>query len=187
MNWLFRGFSLFFLAFSCLGLFAFASGIMKGESEPDGVKILIACVLLLVGLGMTTHRFLSRLAFSSEGVEQISFLGRKNLPFASIRGRREHVVRGGNPGGSTRYLRVEPNETTPRSNLGKSCMHLTMRSGRGSTRFPISMLATWKNTRARISGWSDPVILFQQAVSVENNPLQVCLWAGSQEMSGPGT
>jgi hypothetical protein len=119
MNWLFRGFSLFFLAFSCFGLSAYASGIMKGESEADGVKILTACVLLLAGLGMTTHAFLSRLAFSSEGVEQISFLGRKNLPFASIRGRREYVVRGGNPGGSTRYLRVEANDDHPALEFGK--------------------------------------------------------------------
>jgi hypothetical protein len=119
MNWGFRGFALIFLLFGSFALFATGRDVMVEDVKPDFVKIAIAFAFPLVGGGMTVHGFMTRLAFSDVGVEKISFLGRQSLPYSSIRGRREHMARGGSSGGSTRYLRLEANDDHPALEFGK--------------------------------------------------------------------
>src|SRR5258708_24656770 len=120
MNWLFRGFGIFFLLFGCLLLFAGGRDLFIEEVEPDFAKIAVAFVFPLVGFGMTVHGFVSKLVFSDDGVDQVAYLGRKSLPYASIRGRRESVVRGDAESGNTRYLRLEPHDDHPALEFGKN-------------------------------------------------------------------
>jgi hypothetical protein len=120
MNWLFRGFGVAFLLFGTFFLFAAGRELFDGEVEPNFIKIGIAFVFSLVGFGITVHGFVSKLVFSEDRVYKVSYLGRKSLPFASIRGRREFVVRGNSESGSTRYLRLEPNDSHPALEFGKN-------------------------------------------------------------------
>jgi hypothetical protein len=118
MTWLFRGLGIVFLLISCFFAFGIGRRLLMDEAKPGLEKISVVVLLLAVGCVMTLHGFVSRLLFSADGVEQVTLLGRKNMPFASIRGRREYVARG-SKGGSTRYLRLEANDSHAALEFGK--------------------------------------------------------------------
>jgi hypothetical protein len=119
VSWLFRGFGIVFLLFGCVFLFALGRTLIIGEEDLTYLTVAIAFIFPLVGGGIAAHGFISRLRFSEERVEKVSFLGRKSLPFGSIRGRREYVVTDAE-GGSTRYLRLEPNDDHAAMEFGKA-------------------------------------------------------------------
>lgn len=118
MNWLFKAFAVFFLAVGVLILMGFSRALTQQE-DLDAVKVFLAILLPAVGIGMTAKAFSSRISFTENSVDLISVLGRKSMPLDQIRGRREYVARGGNPGASTRYLRLETKDGQPPLDFGK--------------------------------------------------------------------
>jgi hypothetical protein len=105
-----------------------AKELLNNGIHADIGKVVLPMIFPIAGAGMTTHAFVSRLAFSETALVQISFRSRKSLPYASIRGRREFVV-SGNTAGSTRYLQLEPSDNGSALVFGKKLQHSMTRSG----------------------------------------------------------
>lgn len=119
MSWLFRGFALAFLIFGFLLFVTFLRGILTGEADPNITKTMIAIVLPIVGLFTAAHAFVSRVVFTNDALQRVTLIGRRTVPLNLIRGRREYVVNGDDPPGSTRYVRLELNNGDKSIDLGK--------------------------------------------------------------------
>ncbi len=118
MNWLFRIFGMVFALGGSCGVYRFGQDLFSDDLKPKLWGIVIAAAFVMVGCGIVVHGFVSRLVFSGDSLDHVTYLGKKSLPFASIRGRREYVVRG-SQGGSTTYLRLESNDQHPALEFGK--------------------------------------------------------------------
>ncbi|MGO9129879.1 MAG: hypothetical protein ACLQIS_09130 [Bryobacteraceae bacterium] len=81
----------------------------SGDSQPKLWELGIASIVVM-GCGFwVAHAFEARVALFDDAIEVRGLFGKKRLRFDEIRGRREYVVRG-DEGGSTRYLKLEPND-----------------------------------------------------------------------------
>lgn len=120
MSWAFRGFALFFLAFTSVCFVGMLRSILGGTTDPSLVNMLCASMLPIAGLLMTAHAFVSRLTFTSDALKRITLIRERAVTLESIRGRREYVVSGGDPPGATRYVRLELNNGDPPVDLGKT-------------------------------------------------------------------
>jgi hypothetical protein len=107
-----RAFALFFLAFAIFFVIGSWGGPIAGRSEAKPMEMMIAVLLLIVGMGLTVNFFTATITFTADTIEKNSLFRRERLPLSGIRGRREFVVRGGSAdtGGSTRYLKLVPND-----------------------------------------------------------------------------
>jgi len=102
--------ALSFLAVGSLFLFTEIRNLLLGELEWKPMNIFVGVVFFAVGLFLTIRFYSSRVTFTSDAVEQSNIFNSKRLPYSAIRGRREYVVRGGEDGGETRYLKLESND-----------------------------------------------------------------------------
>jgi hypothetical protein len=112
LNWWPRTFALLFLGFSAFFLIGTSWGLLTGQEEAKPLQMVFAVVFLVVGIGLTINFFKTTITFTADAIELNTIFARKKLPFSGIRGRREYVVRGGDveAGGSTRYLKLVPND-----------------------------------------------------------------------------
>jgi len=101
-----------FLAFSTFFVIGTLRGLITGQEEAKPLQLVIAVVFLIVGIGLTINFLKTTVTFSADTIELKTIFARKSLPLSAIRGRREYVVRGGDAdaGGSTRYLKLVPND-----------------------------------------------------------------------------
>lgn len=83
---------------------------MTGEKDAHLFQMIVSVVLVCVGVVWTLYAFQSTVTLTEDAIELRDLAGRKNLPLASICGRRTYVVTGGNPPGQTRYLKLEPDD-----------------------------------------------------------------------------
>lgn len=119
MNWWFRGFAVLFFMLGVAALYGIGSQAAEVD-ELDWVKIVLATIFPVVGAVISLKAFSARIAFSNGAIEKSWTMRRQYLPLDAIRGRREHVVRGGQYGSSTRYLRLEANDDRPPLDFGKN-------------------------------------------------------------------
>lgn len=119
MRWWFKAFALFFLLFGGCLLFSIGLDLFDGGKAHGTWEIIVSVVFPIVGLGLTAHAFASRVEFSGTSLQRVTLLSHLSIPLSSIRGRREYVLRGGEEGGDTRYLRLERNDGAPPVEFGK--------------------------------------------------------------------
>jgi len=120
-RWFGRALALLFLAFGCFFAIGVSVKAAVELAEPEPLNVLIAILFVLVGIGWTTYTFNVTVTLSEDGITHRNLLGQKRLPLNGIRGRRECVVRGGDPPGATRYLKLEPeDDRLPSISFGKN-------------------------------------------------------------------
>jgi hypothetical protein len=103
------------LAFAILpyGFFSLLTEFRKmpsAEGRFDATDVVLGIISVAIGVYLTIRFFSFRVTFTLDAVEQSNIFNSKRLPYSAIRGRREYVVRGGEDGGETRYLKLEPND-----------------------------------------------------------------------------
>jgi hypothetical protein len=110
INWWCRAFSMFWTGL--VGLFWTVTlwDEFFGEKEPGLWQIIAGTLFVVSGTIWVTHLFRARVTLFADAIETSGLLGRARLRFNEIRGRREYVVRGGEEGGNTPYLKVVSND-----------------------------------------------------------------------------
>lgn len=106
----FRVFALFFVAFGFLFVIASVRELPSTQVDVKPMNAVVGIVFFAVGIGLTVHAFTATIRFTQDTIELRSIVARTVLPLNAICGRREYVVRGNAESGSTRYLRLEPND-----------------------------------------------------------------------------
>jgi hypothetical protein len=102
--------ALLFLAFGSLFLIKELRELTSGELELKPLDVVVGTVFFAVGFFLTIRFYSSRVKFTSDAIERSNIFNSARLPYSAIRGRREYVVRGGEDGGETHYLKLEPND-----------------------------------------------------------------------------
>jgi hypothetical protein len=112
ITWWWRAGAVFFLTIGSVVSIGIWNGIIFGEREPKFAEMVGTPVLAIVGVFLAWSAFRATVTLSADAIELRTLFERKRLPLNAIRGRREYVVRGGtvDVGGSTRYLKLEPND-----------------------------------------------------------------------------
>jgi hypothetical protein len=112
ITWWWRLGAVFFLAIGSVVATGIWIGILAGERDPKPGEMIATPVLAVIGAFLTWCAFRATVTLSENRSERQTPFGHKELPLNAIRGRREYVVRGANAdmGGSTRYLKLEPND-----------------------------------------------------------------------------
>lgn len=82
---------------------------IAGQAEAKPIEMMIACIFLIVGIGLTIYFFKTSVIFTTDAIELHMVFAQHRLPLNAIRGRREYVV-SDNEGGSSRYLKLVPND-----------------------------------------------------------------------------
>jgi hypothetical protein len=72
--------------------------------------MVLSVAFAVVGGFLVPLAYKSAVILLEDAIELRTIFVRKRLLFVAIRGRREYVVNGGGDEGSTRYLRLEPND-----------------------------------------------------------------------------
>jgi len=108
MNGLYRGASVVFSTVAFFLMISFWIGIATGQKEPKLLEMILVPVFPIVGGVWVAFAFTSTVTLFQDAIELRTLANRKHLPFARIRGRREYVVQSDD--GSTRYLKLEPND-----------------------------------------------------------------------------
>jgi hypothetical protein len=110
VTWWWRALAVFFLAFSSLGGIKGLTKVVSGNEEPALGNVAVFLLLVIVGIYLVALAFKATVGLSDDAIEFRSLFSRKRLFFSQIRGRRQYAVDGGEDGGTTRYMKLEPND-----------------------------------------------------------------------------
>src|ERR1035438_2562657 len=111
VTWWWRALAVFFLAFSSLGGIKELTQVVSGDAEPAFGNMAALFLFVIVGIYLVALAFKATVTLSDDAVEFYSLFSRKRLFFSQIRGRRAYAVDGGGEvGGTTRYMKLEPND-----------------------------------------------------------------------------
>lgn len=106
-KWWIRIFSIFFFAFSALGMIHFLRVILAGEEPPNWVSIVGPAFLALVGLFMVAYHFNTWVIIFPDAIEWETLWSRKRLLVREIRGRREYETTDSD-GVTTQHIELMP-------------------------------------------------------------------------------
>jgi hypothetical protein len=110
LKWWVRVAASAFLGFTAVFAATIWMRATTGEEDVHLLPTIVSVVLVCGGVMWALYAFQSTVTLTESSIELRDLTGRKNLPLASIRGRRTYVVSGGDPPDQTRYFKLEPDD-----------------------------------------------------------------------------
>jgi hypothetical protein len=111
IRWQWRAFAVVWTAIGALVWGGIISKETLGKEDPRLWHFVVGPLWIIAGLLWIAHMFQAAVTLFHDSIEKRGLLGRARLRFGEIRGRREYFVTGGGEdGGATHYLKLEPND-----------------------------------------------------------------------------